>query len=86
MAMTEMEARLAVLETSHQSMRSRIFGNGNPGELARMERERKDDMRRVEEKLDSIEKKLSKVITAIAFLAGGAGVGVSSLVHLIFGG
>ena len=86
MAMTEMEARLAVLETSHQSMRSRLFGNGNPGEIARIEKERKEEVRRVEEKLDSIEKKLSRAIAAIAFLAGGAGAGVSSVAHFLFGG
>jgi hypothetical protein len=68
----ETEARVSVLEHRQDDVEHRLFGNGQPGILQRME-----------EKIDRVDKKVTILITIVGLLSGGAGAGIGKLVELL---
>ena len=67
--------RVARLEIHVETMRHDLFGNGNPGVLAR-----------IEERLEKMEDRLGKVIVAIALLSGACGAAGTKIAGFILGG
>lgn len=81
-----LKVRLRYLEKELNDMHRELFGNGQPGALARMEGRHVKSLGEMAKKLSDIENKLGRVMIAVAMLAAAGGAGGMSVVQAILGG
>jgi uncharacterized protein YaaN involved in tellurite resistance len=77
--------RIEYLEKELRKMHKDLFGNGQPGALARLEGRHIRSLSEMSTKLGEIEKKVGRVMIAVAALAAAGGAGGMSVVQSIIG-
>ena len=77
--------RLQYLEREMNQMRHDLFGNGQPGELAKMEARTIAAMTEFTNKLSRVEDKVGRMMVFVAVLGAVVGGGTTKLVTSIMG-
>lgn len=78
--------RMTHLEREMERLRHELFGNGQPGELAKTEARTIAAMSEFTTKLSRVEEKVGKIMLFIAGLGALVGGGVTKLVSTLIGG